>query len=145
MAVKIIGLKDNTAETLVPNQFSPSPIALTGTYQDITPNQILNAQGMCNIALWFKLSAGAVVDVKVKCYKNPSDTLTFEEGHSVFSIKTTSGISAFSEQNYTLTVTSSEKTVFQIPTLDLINNVKIFVKGSGTINEADITAQSRGA
>jgi hypothetical protein len=143
VAVKVIGLKDNLADVLVPNQFSPSPITLTAIYQDITPNQVLNVQGMFNIALWLQFSTGSSVDIKIKCYKTPADSLGFTDGYSVFSIKTSSGVSVFSEQSYSITISDSLNAVFQVPTMDLINNVKIFIKGTGSLDRAEITAQSR--
>lgn len=145
MAVKIIGLKDNLAEVLIPNQYLPSPITLTGTYQDITPNQILNVQGMINVAVWFELSASTNLVFQIKCFKDLTGPFAYADGYSVFSVKTSSGTSHFSEQGYNINTIAGGKLVLQIPVVDLVNNVKIFVKGSGQITSCSITPQTRGA
>lgn len=146
--LNIIGIKDNERITLIPNQFIPSILGLTSTYQDLTPNQVINTQSVLNLGLWlgFNPAPGTNIDVKIKCYRSPLDLNydpTYEDGFGVFSIKTISGVSQFTEQNYKLKVTESYKAVIQIPTADLVNNIKIFVKGYGDLVNVDLTSQAR--
>lgn len=142
----IIGIKDNGREILVPNQFTPAAFSLSPSWLDLTVSQVINTQSMLNLGLWLTLSPNTNLAIKIKCYTSPvtdDSALEYADGHSLFSIKTINGFSNFTEQTYNIYLTDSQKAVIQIPTSDLVSNVKIFVRGAGIVLEASVTSQAR--
>lgn len=139
MAVILINNVNNQYQPLLPVQGAPSPLVLTGSWQDLPTNHLINCQDVTSVGVWLNVSAANGVQIRLQA-TYASDSNDF---YSLPIQSPTSTIVGLEYQVYEFINAGALKIVFSSPVSDVLNFVKVQVKGVGNVDTAYVTFKGR--
>jgi hypothetical protein len=139
MAIILINSSNNNVQSLLPVQGAPSPLVLTGSWQDLPTNHLINCQDVTSIGIWLNVSAANGVQIRLQATYD----ITSNDFYSLPIQSPTSTIVGLEYQIYEFINAGSLKIVFSAPVSDVLNFVKVQVKGVGNVDTAYVTFKGR--
>lgn len=139
MALIPIYRVDNEYRKLLPVQGNLSPLVLTSEWQDLPSNHIINCQDSTSLGIWLTVSGSAGFELRLQStYSQDSGDFFTLPIHS-----TTPSAVNVDYQTYRFTPVGDVKLVLSAALADVLNFVKIQVRGVGTIVSAQVTFKGR--
>lgn len=125
---------------ILPYDKNPAPLVLTGAWQDLPSQFIINVQDTTGIGVWLHLTAAAGFKIRVQAtYEKDSNDF-----YSLPIQSPSSTVVGLEFQEYEFLSASGEvKLVFAVSTSDVIRYLKIQVQGTGQVEKAFITAKGK--
>jgi hypothetical protein len=139
MAVILINNENNEYKQLLPVQGAPSPLVLSGSWQDLPANHLINCQDTTSIGLWLDVSASGGFQIRLQATYS-------KDSNNFFSLpiqSPTSTIVGLEYQVYEFINAGAVKLVISASVSDVLNYVKIQAKGVGNIDAAYVTFKGR--
>lgn len=139
MALIEILSKDNVPQQILPIQENPASVVLTNAWQDLPTNHIIKSNDVSSIGIWLVITGGSGVKIRVQA----THTLGSSEFFDLPIHSPTASLVGINPHIYEITATGNQNIVFSVPLADVINYLKIQVKGTGSIDKAYVTFRSR--
>lgn len=134
----IINFSDIEPQPLLPSSFNTSPLALTSTFQNLTPNHILNVQSATNIALWLHFENLIEVTIRVLA----TNSLSPEDFYAM-PLQTILQEYVRYKPSEIKVFTGAEKIIVNLPLSEVINFCKIEIKGTANLLKCSATINGK--
>lgn len=102
-------------------------------------NHLINCQDIGSIGVWLEMSGVSDVDIRLQAAYNSNTSAFFD----LPTIEINSGNFLLKPQQFKIPGPGLVNLVHSFPLADVVNYVKIQVKGTGTINKATLTHKFR--
>lgn len=137
--MRLINCSRTKVTQILPYDENPTPLILTGVWQDLPNGFLINVQDTTSLGIWLHITAALNVEVRVQA--------TYEQDSNDYYNLPIQNISpvlvGINSQVYQVTETGTIKTVIAAPTADVLHFLKIQIRGTGQVEKAFVTAKGR--